>query len=234
MLTEEAHHLSVGQKGIERVLLRAAELEKIDPNGDVRAQGGIDIETIQKYVNYWYSYSLDLFGSEISTNAADFFASGLKGRWKEAQDYTDHSALNEIKMIPKLENGVLVDTEVPLRNAMNEVLREDYIKDCETVIRSWNRALRKADCRHQIKLPHPRFFRRQGIYKDEFYDLNGQPISAEAWHAKRDEWLPTESDRQYVISLMTPVYEPGQCAHWIAAPKRGINRQPFEYEYVRT
>ena len=233
MLTEEAHHLSVGQKGIERVLLRAVELEKQDPNGDVRNQGGIDLPTIQKFINYWYAYSLDLFGSEISTNAADFFASGLKGRWKEAKDYTDHSALEQIKIIQKMDNGQLTDAEIPLRNAMNEVLREDYMKDCATVVKIWNRSLERAGSSFRVSLPHSRFFRRQGIYKDEFFDLQGQPISAEAWHAKRDQWLPTEADRTYVRSLMTPVHNPGQCANWIAAPKRGINGMPFEYEYVR-
>ncbi|MEC8381683.1 MAG: benzoyl-CoA 2,3-epoxidase subunit BoxB [Myxococcota bacterium] len=234
MLTEEAHHLSVGQKGIERVLLRAVELEKQDPNGDVRNQGGIDLETVQKFVNYWYAYSLDLFGSEISTNAADFFAAGLKGRWKEAKNYTEHSALDQYKIITKAENGQLVDSEVPLRNAMNEVLREDYMKDCATVVKIWNRSLERAGTNFRVTLPHSRFFRRQGIYKDEFFDRQGQPISAEAWHAQRDNWLPTEADRQYVRGLMTPVHNPGQCANWIAAPKRGINGMPFEYEYVRS
>ena len=56
MLIEEAHHLSVGQKGISRILQRAVQLEKADPNGDVRNQGGIDLQTIQKYINYWFSY----------------------------------------------------------------------------------------------------------------------------------------------------------------------------------
>lgn len=234
MLTEEAHHLSVGQKGIERILIRSTALERADPNGDIRAQGGIDFETIQKYVNYWYSYSLDLFGSEISTNAADFFASGLKGRWKEAKNYDEHSALGQFKTIQKLENGVMVDHEIPLRNCMNEVLREDYMKDCTTVVRLWNRALEKADSSFRIKLPHPRFFRRQGIYNEQFFNLEGKPISAEEWHSKQSSWLPTEEDRKYVISLMKPVHTFGECANWIAAPRRGINGKPFEYEYVRT
>ena len=37
--------------------------------------------TIYLAINYWYTYALDLFGGEISSNAADFFASGLKGRF---------------------------------------------------------------------------------------------------------------------------------------------------------
>jgi benzoyl-CoA 2,3-dioxygenase component B len=29
------------------------------------------------------------------------------------------------------------------------------------------------------------------------------------------------------------VHEPGKIAGWIAPPPRGINGQPFEFEYVR-
>ena len=116
MLTEEAHHLFVGQTGVERILIRGVELAQQDPNGDARAQGGIDVATVQKWVNYWFSYSIDLFGSEISSNAADFFASGLKGRWKESQ-YDDHKALNDVVVMAQREGDALVDTEVPLRNA---------------------------------------------------------------------------------------------------------------------
>ena len=34
-------------------------------------------------------------------------------------------------------------------------------------------------------------------------------------------------------SLMVPVTEPGKIANWIAPPKKGVNGQPFEFEYVR-
>ena len=243
MLTEEAHHLSVGQKGMERILRRSIQLSRIDPNGDARAQGGIDFDTIQKYVNYWFSYSLDLFGSEVSTNASDFFASGIKGRWQEGKNpidrttrkpkYSDPKALNQFKIIPHVENGRLVEKEIPMRLAMNELLREEYIKDCAQVIRSWNRALKSEGTSQQIKLPSSRFFRRQGIYKEHCFDPNGNMISEEEFVANQYNWLPTEADREYVKSLMKPIHHLGQCANWIAKPKRGINGMPFEYEYVR-
>ena len=82
MLTEEAHHMFVGETGVLRVVQRACELAKLDPNGDARAQGGVDLATIQRYLNFWFSSSLDLFGAEVSSNAASFFAAGLKGRAK--------------------------------------------------------------------------------------------------------------------------------------------------------
>ncbi len=233
MLTEEAHHLFVGQMGIERILRRGVELAKLDPNGDARAQGGIDLATVQKYVNYWFSYSLDLFGSEVSSNAADFFASGVKGRWKESK-YDDHQALEGSIRIAERRGDELVDTDVPLRNAMNEVLRGEYVADCEKVVDKWNRALDKLDWPERITLPSTRFHRHQGIYADATFDPSGHPISEEAFEAKRAEWLPTDADRAYVGSLMKPNYEAGKMAHWIAPPRRGINNQPVDYEYVRS
>jgi benzoyl-CoA 2,3-epoxidase subunit B len=234
MLTEEAHHLSVGQKGIERILRRAVQLMKQDANGDARAQGGIDLDTIQKYVNHWYTYSLDLFGSEISTNAADFFAAGIKGRWNEAKAHDEHSALNQMKTLPVVENNKLTEKEVPLRNTMNELLREEYMNDCLRVIKTWNRALKREGTSFTISLPSNRFHRRQGIYSSHHFNPQGQLISEEEWVKNKSSWLPTEEDRIYVKSLMSPVHTIGQCANWIAAPKRGINGQQFEYEYVRT
>jgi benzoyl-CoA 2,3-dioxygenase component B len=233
MLTEEAHHLFVGQMGVERIIRRAIELAKIDPNGDVRAQGGIDLETIQKFVNFWFSYSLDLFGSEVSSNAADFFASGLKGRWKETK-HSDHSCLGVTKRIAHLEGGKLVDKDVALRNAMNECLRDEYVADCVKVLSRWNKSIAEMDFPgFEISLPSTRFHRRQGIYSDMPFDLQGNPITAEKWAANVDRWLPTEADRSYVRSLMAPVYEPGKMANWIAPPRRGINGNDVDFEYVR-
>jgi len=53
------------------------------------------------------------------------------------------------------------------------------------------------------------------------------------WAGRRDEWLPSEADRAYVISLMKPVVEPGKFANWIAPPPRGINGLPIDFDYVR-
>jgi benzoyl-CoA 2,3-dioxygenase component B len=234
MLTEEAHHLFVGETGMERIIRRSAQLAKEAPNGDARALGGIDLPLIQKYVNYWFCYCLDLFGSEVSTNAADWFAAGLKGRWREALDYQDHKALGLTRNVPHIENDVLVDKEVPLRAAMNEVLRQDYAADIERVVRVWNRALEEEGSDFQITLPSTRFFRRQGIYADQPFAPDGSLMDKATWEATKASWLPSAEDRAYVSSLMKPVFEPGKMANWIAAPKRGINRQDIRFEYVRT
>ena len=233
MLIEEAHHLAVGEGGVERVLRRSAQLAKQDRNGDARAQGGIPVAMIQKWINYWFCYSIDLFGSEVSTNAADFFASGLKGRWNEDKDYTDHSALNQSYALPVVKNGALADSEVPLRNAMNDVLRQSYIKDTERVVRRWNQALADEGSSERIVLPNSRFFRRQGIYANLPFNPQGELIAQAEWDAQIAGWLPSDADRAYVSSLMKPCTQPGEMANWIAAPRKGIHGNPVEFEYVK-
>jgi len=233
MLTEEAHHLSVGELGVERVLRRSVQLTKADKNGDARAQGGIDLPTIQKWINYWYCYSLDLFGSEVSSNAADFFGAGLKGRWNESKDFTDHKALNQYYTMPVVRNGSLTEEQVPLRNAMNEVLRQSYMADCERVVKRWNRALEEEGTDFRVSLPSSRFFRRQGIYAGHDFNREGELIGSESWQKHQESWLPSDADRAYVASLMHAVTEPGKMAHWIAPPRKGINGQDIAFEYVR-
>ncbi|MEN0062066.1 MAG: benzoyl-CoA 2,3-epoxidase subunit BoxB [Myxococcota bacterium] len=234
MLTEEAHHLFVGTTGLDRIIRRSAQLTKLDPNGDARAQGGIDLPTIQKWINHWFSYCLDLFGSEVSSNAADYFAAGLKGRYKEAANYDEHGAMSGSRSIPTIENGSIVDQNVPLRLAMNELLRDDYIIDCEKSLARWNRTLASEGLDARLSLPHRRFFRRQGLYADHHFDLQGNLIDQATFEAHKDAWLPNADDHAYVQSLMQPVYEPGKMANWIAAPSKGINGQPVDFEYVRT
>jgi benzoyl-CoA 2,3-dioxygenase component B len=230
MLTEEAHHMFVGETGIDRVVSRTAELMK--SGADVRAQGGIDIQTIQKYLNLWFSLSEDLFGGEISSNAADFFAAGLKGRYKEAQ-YEDHTALSGSYRMDVPEEGRLNPKDIPLRTAMNEVLRDAYVEDCQRAVDKWNRTLERGGADERLTLPHRRFHRHQGIYAAQSYDPAGNPISAEEFERRKDAWLPSAADVAYVASLMRPVPGPGQIASWIAPPSKGINGQPFDFEYVR-
>lgn len=231
MLTEEAHHMFVGETGVDRMVARAVELMK---TGDVRKQGGIDLQTLQKYLNLWFSLSEDLFGGEISSNAADFFAAGLKGRYKEAQ-YEDHKALDGMYKMTVVEEGKLVDKEIALRTAMNEVLRDNYVEDCQRAVDKWNRTIEKSGLTTDFRfsLPNRRFHRHQGIYAGMWFDPQGNPMDEKAFNAKKDEWLPSEADIAYIESLMNPVYEAGKIAQWLAPPTRGINGNPFEYEYVR-
>src|SRR5204863_5340227 len=126
MLTEEAHHLFVGEMGVDRVVQRTAEL--MAQGKDPRKEGAVPLEVIQRYLNQWFSVSLDLFGGEVSSNAAGFFAAGLKGRYKE-ETYEDHLALQGTYRVWQPTAEGWLEQEVPLRNAMNEILRDAYIDD---------------------------------------------------------------------------------------------------------
>ncbi|HEX7664251.1 MAG TPA: benzoyl-CoA 2,3-epoxidase subunit BoxB [Polyangiaceae bacterium] len=236
MLTEEAHHMFVGETGVGRVVERTAQLMKEsgkDSPDDVRKLGGIDLPTMQKYLNLWYSLSLDLFGGEVSSNAASFFANGLKGRAKEDQ-YDDHKALEGTYKVAQLKDGKFVEEDVALRNAMNEVLRDDYVIDCQRGVDKWNRTLEAAGISFKLALPHRRFHRHIGLYADVFCDPAGNFIGKDAFEAKKGEWLPTDADKTFVKSLMQkPIYDPKQMAGWIAAPRIGIKGRPVDFEYVR-
>jgi benzoyl-CoA 2,3-dioxygenase component B len=224
MLTEEAHHMFVGESGVRRVVRRACEVMRQTGDDDVRRQGVIDLPTVQKYINLWFSLSLDLFGGEVSSNAASFFSAGMKGRVQEPK-YEDHLALEG--------SYRMGDEEIPLRNAMNEVLRDAYVEDCEKCVARWNRVIAEHEIQYELRLPHRRFHRHIGAYSAGQCDPNGRRLTEEQWNERRDEFLPNQKDFAYVRNLMVPVMQIGQIAHWISKPTTGIHGQPFEFEYVR-
>jgi benzoyl-CoA 2,3-epoxidase subunit B len=206
---------------------------KKSSNGDTRELGAIPLGIIQKYINFWYSYSLDLFGGEISSNSADFFAAGLKGRYREQELHEDHIAIEGVVNIAIVEDDRIRHKEAPLRNALNEVLRGEYTKDNERGLARWNKVLEGEGLAERLYLPSARFYRRVGEYAGHYFDIHGNLISQAEFEAQAPEWLPTERDREEVGALMTPVTERGKIANWIAPPKTGINRKPFDFEYVR-
>ena len=236
MLTEEAHHMFVGETGLSRVIKRAqevmAELGTDDPAA-VRNAGAIDLPTFQRYLNFWFSSSLDLFGSEVSSNAASSFATGLKGRPDEAQ-YGDHRCVDvAFELAQPDPAGGIAKQSIPLRNAMNEVLRSSYVRDCELGLKRWNRQLERAGIGERLALPSPRFHRAIGVWSGVRCDPAGSIIDEKEFRRRESEWLPTQADRAFVKSLMQQVVAPGKMAGWIAPPERGINSLPIEYEYVR-
>ncbi len=231
MLAEEAHHMFVGENGIGRIIKRSLEIMKEIGSEDaeaVRRAGGIDLGTVQRHVNFWFSSSLDLFGSEQSSNAATSFANGIKGRPDEAK-FEDHLALDQTYDV---EGPSGVDA-VPLRNAMNEVTRRAYIADCEIGFTRWNRIIQKAGFETQLRLPSARFRRTIGLWSGQPVTPEGRVIGREEWEARKGEWLPNQQDSAFIHSLMHQVVEPGKVAGWIAPPDRGINNLGIDYEYVK-
>jgi benzoyl-CoA 2,3-dioxygenase component B len=234
MLTEEAHHMFVGQTGVGRVVERCAQLMRERPGRSPREAGAIDLPTIQKYINFWASSSNDLYGAEVSSNSANFFGSSLKGRAWEMKNYEEHSGLAQSKAVTLWEEGRLVTKQVPLRNAMNEVLREDFIEDNQKGVNYWNRILEEHGVSERLRLPHRRFNRRIGSFAAGHFDIDGNALSTGDWDARKDEWLPSAADRAYVAGLMVACTAAGRMAGWLAPPSKGINGQPLDFEYVRS
>jgi benzoyl-CoA 2,3-dioxygenase component B len=238
MLTEEAHHMFVGETGVGRVILRTCEAMKeagiSDPYDQrIRALGVIDLPTIQRKLNLHYSLSLDLFGSEVSTNAANAFNAGVKGRYQETKIDDDHRLTDATYPVLKLVDGEIKRVDEPALTALNMRLRDDYTNDCAKGLLRWNKIITTAGIDFTIALPHVAFHREIGEFKDVQATPQGELIDDAAWEKRRTEWLPSAEDGEFIASLMKPETETGKFAGWIAPPKVGIDNKPGDFEYVK-
>jgi benzoyl-CoA 2,3-epoxidase subunit B len=233
MLKEEAHHMMVGTTGVDRVVTRSAELTREHDTMDIGPHGGVPLDIIQKYINFHYSVSLDLFGSETSTNAANYFTAGLKGRWQEERRSDDHQ-LTEDSVVREIPNsdGTWGQEELSALVALNLDLRNEFVSDCHSGVKRWNRILEEHGLDYRLSLPHVGFNRAVGVFSDHHISPSGTILDASAWQQSQARWLPTDEDLAFVRSLMQPVYEPGKIASWVSPPAQGINNKPFDFEYV--
>ena len=239
MLTEEAHHMFVGETGVGRTIQRTCEAMKEagieDPNdiARIRALGVIDLPTIQKKLNLHYSLTLDLFGAEVSTNAGNFYNAGLKGRYMETKIDDDHQLSGSLYPVLKLVDGKLVEVQESALTALNMRLRDDYSQDCAKGVERWNKAIEKAGVTFRLDLPHVAFNRAIGEFKSIHANPNGIILGDADWARVKDDYLPSVADGDYISSLMNAEFEPGRYAGWIAAPKVGIDNKPGDFEYVK-
>jgi benzoyl-CoA 2,3-epoxidase subunit B len=233
MLTEEAHHMFVGESGVARVIKRACEIMTEHKTDDVRAHGGIELELLQKYLNFHFSVSVDLFGHELSTNAANFYTMGLKGRYQETKIDDNHLLTEYVYKVSEVQGDKIIQVDAPALTSINERLRDDYIADCQSGVNRWNKIIKKFGLDFELKIPHRSFHRGIGSFSTFQTTPEGKLITQAEWDTRHSEWLPTDEDRAYIQSLMKRVTEPGKMANWIAPPDRGINNQNPEFEYVR-
>ncbi len=239
MLTEEAHHMFVGETGVQRIVQRTCQAMRdagIDDPSDVervRALGVIDLPTLQRKANLHFSLTLDLFGNEISTNAANAFNAGIKGRYHEDKLTDDHLLANSTYPVLRLRDGSIVQEDVPALSALNMRLRDDFVDDANAGVTRWNRVLERAGLEFRLRLPHVAFNRRIGEFAAVHADADGHLLTEQQWQSRRDAMLPTPDDNRYVESLMQPVQTPGGFASWIASPARGIDNKPGDFEYVK-
>ena len=231
MLKEEAYHMFVGATGVGRVVQRSVELMKQHNTPDIAPFGGVPVDMLQRYLNFHYSVSLDLFGSETSTNAANYYAAGMKGRYQEETRNDDHVLRDAMRLVPNVANGRIGTREVTQLAALNESLRDDYTFDCQKGVDRWNRTL--ADVGLELRLPSVGFNRAVGTFSSHRVSPHGELLDATRWSEGVGQWLPTDEDRTHVQSLMKPVREPGKMASWVAPPSTGIHQRPLDFDYVR-
>jgi benzoyl-CoA 2,3-dioxygenase component B len=229
----------VGETGVTRVIQRTCEAMKKagieDPYDKeaVRKLGVIDLPTVQKKANLHFSLTLDLFGSEISTNAANAFHAGLKGRFREEKLQDDHMLESSTYPVLRLIDGKIQNENAPALSALNMRLRDDYVGDCENGMNRWNKVIEKFGIPFQMKLPHVAFHRHIGEFADIHTDVKGNILSDAEWEKRKGEFLPNNDDRAFIENLMQPEIRPASFASWIAPPKVGIDNKPGDFEYVK-
>ena len=239
MVTEEAHHMFVGETGVGRVVQRTCEAMTeagiTDPNEieAVRALGVIDLPTLQKKINFHVSVTSDLFGAEVSTNGAAAFIAGIKGRFNETKIDDDHQLNDDTYTVLRVVDGEITEVEESAHNAINSRLLDDYHKDAAGGVKRWNKAIKKAGFDFEFVLPFKGFSRKVGVFSEDFITPEAQVVTEAEWNAKKDDWLCTDEDNEFIKSLMVPCKEAGKYAAWIAPPRIGINSQPEDYEYVK-
>jgi benzoyl-CoA 2,3-epoxidase subunit B len=239
MLTEEAHHMFVGETGVGRTIQRTCEAMKQagveDPYdvARVRALGVIDLPTIQRKLNLHYTLSLDLFGQEVSTNAANAFNAGIKGRFREHRLDDDHRLGSATYPVCQMIEGEIRLVDAPALTAINMRLRDDYARDAGGGVGRWNKIIENAGVKFGLRLPHEGFNRKIGVFAGKLINPEGRMVSGKEWDDNVADWLPSKADGDYIQSLMKPCLEPGKFAGWIAPPKVGIDNKPGDFEYVK-
>ena len=208
MLTEEAHHCSSARPASgASCSARASSCATARPT-TCGGCGGLDLHTVQKYLNFHYSVSLDLFGSEISTNAANFYTMGLKGRFEESKKHDDHRLKDATYTVERAGRRPHHDAARRRRcRHSTSACATTTSSTASAVLDRWNQIIKRHEIDLELRLPHRGFHRAIGLFAEVKVAPDGRVVSEAEWDARKHEWLPTEADQAYVDSLMQPVTE---------------------------
>ena len=226
MLTEEAHHMFVGETGIGRVVKRTLEVMKelgTDDPARIRAHGAVDLPLLQKYLNFWCSSSLDLFGSEISSNSAANFAHGLKGRPGREPVRRPRAARSVFPARTPDGDAGRADAQRPERDDAR-VLPQGLRDRPEALEPRRSSAPATA---FRLTLPSPQFRRSIGAWvRLAGVDPTGKLVD----HKRRTrsslpDWIPSEADKAFVRSLMQQRGRAGQDGR-LGRAARARHQQP--------
>ncbi len=169
----------------------------------------------------------------MSTNAANAFNAGIKGRYRETQIEDDHQLKTSTYPVLKLVGGEIKRVDEPALTALNMRLRDDYTQDCVKGLLRWNKVISTAGYDFKLALPNVAFHRAIGEFKDVHATPDGLLIDDATWNRRKNDWVPSTADGDFIASLMIPVTEAGKFASWISPPKVGIDNKPGDFEYVK-
>src|SRR4030081_511489 len=185
--------------------MKATGIEYTNDIGKVRELGVIDLPTMKKKLNLHYTLSLDLFGSEVSTNAANAFNAGIKGRFQETKIEDDHKLEHATYPVLKLVDDEIKRVDEPALTAINMRLRDDYTADCQRGLDRWNKIIEKTGVPFRLELPHVAFHRQIGEFRDVKASPSGQLVDDATWTKGKDKWLPSKDDGDFIQSLISQV-----------------------------
>ena len=191
MLTEEAHHMFVGETGIARIIERTCQLMKEAGYSGGRAQArrhrpADDPEVHQPLVQ----------PQPRSARQRD-----LDQRRVVLRQRPEGARAGREVGRPPRHRGVLRARRagrtaassakpIPMRTAMNEVLRDWYVGDCEAGVQRWNKIFERHGMSDRLRLPDRKFNRGIGMFSSLHFDPAGAPLSDAEWERRKHEWLP--------------------------------------------
>ena len=201
MLTEEAHHMFVGETGVSRIIQRTCEVmkeNKIDDPADVRALGVIDLQTIQRYLNFHCSVTTRSLWLRCIVERGEllYLRTERPLRGNETQRRSHRWPATRIRQ-RKCTATRSSRKNVPALTALNERLRDDYIGEIQAGVNRWNRNMEQAGIPFRLKLPHKGFHRAIGNFAGHYITPEGEVVSEEAWKKNEFEWLPSSADYAY-------------------------------------
>jgi len=165
--------------------------------------GRIPIPIIQRYFNKWLPRSYDLFGTDHSSSAHWAYVWGLKGR------YDERTAGSEVD-----------------KDRLNDLARQLYFQEVQKLTDSLNRHIPQDQTKLQV--PNLKFNRHIGEYSGKYYDLSGNPMSAEEFERYLPAVMPAAEDdkvlesickeKDWIVAKKEDEFEPSEGARRSSSP----------------
>ena len=171
----------------------------------------IDLPTIQRYLNFHFTRDDGPVRRRRVVERRDVLRDGPQGPLRRDEDRRRPRARRRDAIrCSRCATARLVTIEAPALNALNEKLRDDYIRDAAAGVERWNRILEKQG------VPFAPRGAAQGVQPPigplaaARIDPDGtRGVGGASGTPSVDQWLPSAADRAFVASLMGRVDRAG-------------------------